>query len=120
MLLQVRFYDPEGGWESWGVFGPNDVHKQYAISLVTPAYTGPPPASSRRVLVELVKPSEETSSEPSQFWYLNTSSGSVAESQGQDQDQGRKERDGNIDFSSLVSCQDSKLIRSTTLAGSTQ
>ena len=115
-LLQVRFYDPEAGWEGWGVFGPNDVHKQYAISLITPAYTGPPPATSRRVLVELVKPSEETNSEPSQFWYLNNSTGGLADNTGQ----GRKERDGNIDFSSLVSCQDSKLIRSTTLAGSTQ
>ena len=114
--MQVRFYDPEAGWEGWGVFGPNDVHKQYAISLITPAYTGPPPATSRRVLVELVKPSEETNSEPSQFWYLNNSSGGLADNTGQ----GRKERDGNIDFSSLVSCQDSKLIRSTTLAGSTQ
>merc|ERR1712228_41242 len=60
-----------------------DVHKQYAISLVTPAYTGPPPATARRVLVELGKPSEETSSEPSQFWYLSSSSGSVSDSTGQ-------------------------------------
>merc|ERR1712165_495925 len=80
--IKVRFYDPEAGWEGWGVFGPNDVHKQYAISLITPAYTGPPPATSRRVLVELVKPSEETNSEPSQFWYLNNSSGSVPDSSG--------------------------------------
>merc|ERR1719410_1666407 len=28
--IKVRFYDPEGGWEAWAVFGPNDVHKQYA------------------------------------------------------------------------------------------
>ena len=89
MLFQVRFYAPEGGWEGWGVFGPNDVHKQYAISLVTPAYTGPPPVTSRRVLVELVKPSEETSSEPSQFWYLNTTSG---------QHQGRRQSEGNSDI----------------------
>ena len=95
-LLQVRFYDPEAGWEGWGVFGPNDVHKQYAISLVTPAYTGPPPVTSRRVLVELVKPSEETNSEPSQFWYLNNTSGSLTDSTGQGQ--GRKGRDENIDF----------------------
>merc|ERR1719410_2158548 len=81
--IKVRFYDPEAGWEGWGVFGPNDVHKQYAISLITPAYTGPPPATSRRVLVGLVKPSEETNSEPSQFWYLNNSTGGLADSTGQ-------------------------------------
>ena len=92
----MRFYDPEGGWEGWGVFGPNDVHKQYAISLVTPPYTGPPPATSRRVLVELVKPSEETSSEPSQFWYLNTTSGTENTGSCQSQGQGRKEREENI------------------------
>merc|ERR1719411_276734 len=28
-------------------------------------------------MVELVKPSEETNSEPSQFWYINTSSAQV-------------------------------------------
>ena len=104
LLLQVRFYEPEGGWEGWGVFGPNDVHKQYAISLVTPPYTGPPPATSRRVLVELVKPSEETSSEPSQFWYLNTTAASGTENtgtgqgQGQGQGQGRIKREEIIDF----------------------
>merc|ERR1712165_604860 len=81
--IKVRFYDPEAGWEGWGVLGPNDVHKQYAISLITPAYTGPPPATSRRVLVELVKPSEETNSEPSQFWYLNNSTGGLADNTGQ-------------------------------------
>ena len=54
------------------MFGPNDVHKQYAISLVTPAYTGPSPAQDTRVMVELVKPSDDTTSEPSEFFYLNT------------------------------------------------
>ena len=71
----MRFYDPEGGWEGWGVFGPNDVHKQYAISLVTPAYTGPNSALHRRVLVELVKPSDDTNSEPTEFFYVNTNRG---------------------------------------------
>merc|ERR1712018_861310 len=85
--IKVRFYDPEGGWEGWGMFGPNDVHKQYAISLVTPAYTRPPPATSRRVLVELVKPSEETNSEPSQFWYINTTSPQVQDIVGLNHDQ---------------------------------
>merc|ERR1712183_158434 len=89
--IKVRFYDPEAGWEGWGVFGPNDVHKQYAISLVTPPYTGPPPPppTSRRVLVELVKPSEETSSEPHQFWYLNTTATSGTENTGTGQSQGQ-------------------------------
>jgi len=39
--IKVRFYDPVNGWEGWGHFAPSDVHKQYAISLVTPAYTAP-------------------------------------------------------------------------------
>ena len=70
----MRFYDQETGWEGWGVFGPNDVHKQYAISLVTPAYTGPISALHRRVLVELVKPSDDSNSEPTEFFYVNSNS----------------------------------------------
>jgi len=70
--IKVRFYDQEAGWEGWGVFGPNDVHKQYAISLVTPAYNGPNSALHRRVLVELVKPSDDTNSEPTEFFYVNS------------------------------------------------
>lgn len=54
------------------MFGPNDVHKQYAITLVTPAYTGPNVAQDRRVMVELVKPSDDSTSEPTEFFYLNT------------------------------------------------
>ena len=37
--FQVRFSDPVTGWEGWGQFGPADVHKQYAISLLSPAYS---------------------------------------------------------------------------------
>ena len=48
---------------------------QYAISLVTPAYTGPVPPQDRRVMVELVKPSDDTTSEPSEFFYVNTDRG---------------------------------------------
>jgi len=72
--IKVRFYDQEAGWEGWGVFGPNDVHKQYAISLVTPAYTGPISALHRRVLVELVKPSDDSNSESIEFFYVNSNS----------------------------------------------
>jgi len=75
--IKVRFYDQEAGWEGWAVFGPNDVHKQYAVSLATPAYTGPTPASHRRVLVELVKPSDDTNSEPIEFFYVNSNSNSM-------------------------------------------
>ena len=48
---------------------------QYAISLVTPAYTGPAPPQDRRVMVELVKPSDDTTSEPTEFFYVNTDRG---------------------------------------------
>ena len=36
---------------------------------------GPAPPQDRRVMVELVKPSDDTTSEPSEFFYVNTNRG---------------------------------------------
>jgi len=72
--IKVRFYDPINGWEGWGQFSASNVHKQYGISLVTPAYTHPlTGAGVRRVRVELVKPSDGATSEHVDFYYTNTS-----------------------------------------------
>jgi len=72
--IKVRFFDPINGWEGWGQFSASNVHKQYGISLVTPAYTHPlTGAGVRRVRVELVKPSDGATSEHVDFYYTNTS-----------------------------------------------
>merc|ERR1719410_592521 len=72
--IKVRFYDPINGWEGWGQFSTSNVHKQYGISLMTPAYTHPlTGAGVRRVRVELVKPSDGATSEHVDFYYTNTS-----------------------------------------------
>merc|ERR1719445_2189524 len=33
--VKVRFWDPLSGWEGWGQFSAQGVHKQFGISLVT-------------------------------------------------------------------------------------
>merc|ERR1719232_1468760 len=72
--IKVRFFDPINGWEGWGQFSGSNVHKQYGISLMTPAYTHPlTGAGVRKVRMELVKPSDGATSEHVDFYYTNTS-----------------------------------------------
>merc|ERR1712014_9131 len=55
-------------------FSASNVHKQYGISLMTPAYTHPlTGAGVRKVWMELVKPSDGATSEHVDFYYTNTS-----------------------------------------------
>jgi len=68
--IKVRFYDPEDSWESWGDFNAADVHKQYAITFKSPSYAMKEGTESKKVLVELVKPSDESTSEPMEFFFL--------------------------------------------------
>jgi Rel/ankyrin family protein len=37
--VRVRFFQDDNNWEGFGVFTPDKVHKQCAISLATPPYT---------------------------------------------------------------------------------
>ena len=58
-------------WESWGDFNAQDVHKQYAITFKSPSYAMKEGTTeSKTVLVELVKPSDESTSEPMEFTFL--------------------------------------------------
>merc|ERR1711971_1310458 len=69
--IKVRFYDPMDSWESWGEFNAQDVHKQYAITFKSPSYAMKEGGSEgKTVLVELVKPSDESTSEPMEFTFL--------------------------------------------------
>jgi hypothetical protein len=70
--IKVKFSDPDPTepWEAWGEFSTSEVHKQYAISLRTPRYKDGSLTERRRVYVELVKPSDDTCSEPQDFWFL--------------------------------------------------
>jgi len=69
--IKVRFYDPMDSWESWGDFNAQDVHKQYAITFKSPSYAMKEGTTeSKTVLVELVKPSDESTSEPMEFTFL--------------------------------------------------
>jgi len=68
--IKVKFSDPTTGWEDWGDFNAADVHKQYAIALKTPRYGQQDIQESRKVQIELVKPSDGSFSDPVDFYYL--------------------------------------------------
>jgi len=68
--IKVKFYDPLTGWEDWGDFNAADVHKQYAISLKTPRFDIQDIQDSRRVMMELVKPSDGSTSDALEFFYV--------------------------------------------------
>merc|ERR1712126_347740 len=66
--IKVRFYDTKG-WEGWGEFTPSDVHKQYGIALKTPKYRDGNIKEKTKVFLEPFKPSDETVSEPQDFFF---------------------------------------------------
>merc|ERR1712102_68777 len=69
--IKVKFYDSDPGshWEEWGDFQASDVHKQYAISLKTPIYHDQNISERKRVFIELVKPSDDSRSDPQEFFF---------------------------------------------------
>eukprot|EP00092_Neocalanus_flemingeri_P000667 GFUD01000709.1.p1 GENE.GFUD01000709.1~~GFUD01000709.1.p1 ORF type:complete len:424 (+),score=124.13 GFUD01000709.1:49-1320(+) len=73
--IKVKFYDPSSSWEAWGEFNASDVHKQYAISLKTPKYGDGYIKEKIKVFVELVKPSDDSTSEPQEFFYCPAEAG---------------------------------------------
>ena len=74
--IKVRFYDSQA-WVAWGEFNPSEVHKQYAISMKTPRYKDVNIKEKTNVFIELVKPTDESTSEPQNFYYLPTDPGKV-------------------------------------------
>ena len=76
--IKVRFYDPASSWEAWGDFNASEVHKQYAIAFKTPKYGDGLSKDKTKVFVELVKPSDESTSEPQEFFYFPSEIGKFA------------------------------------------
>merc|ERR1712106_661696 len=70
--IRIKFYDSDPGshWEEWGDFQAADVHKQYAISIKTPRYHDQNIEERKRVFIELVKPSDDSRSDPQEFFFL--------------------------------------------------
>merc|ERR1712170_149279 len=67
--IRVKFSD-NNGWEGWGDFQPSDVHKQYGIALKTPKYRDGNVKEKTKVSLTLFKPSDESESEPQDFYYI--------------------------------------------------
>merc|ERR1712241_162353 len=65
--IKVRFF-ADNGWEAFGEFKPEDVHKQYAISLTVPPYMDGNISESQQVWIELTK-ADGSTSEPTEFYY---------------------------------------------------
>ncbi|GFR02771.1 nuclear factor NF-kappa-B p110 subunit [Trichonephila clavata] len=71
--IKVHFYEKDDKnnivWEADGKFSPADVHHQVAIAFRTPAYDKPI-NSDKVVHIELVRPSDGTSSDSLPFKYV--------------------------------------------------
>jgi hypothetical protein len=96
--IKVKFYDPDPNshWEEWAEFNAADVHKQYAISLKTPRYDDLAIKEPKKVFLELVKPSDDSRSDPMEFFFEPTDKGA---SQGTKRD---KDQVGSLDSGKMV------------------
>ena len=64
--IKVRFYQDKPQWEAFGIFKAEEVHRQYAISFLTPPYLDGFLEEPKKVWVELTK-QDGSSSEPIEF-----------------------------------------------------
>lgn len=70
--IKVKFYDTDPGthWEEWVHLQVSSVHNQYAITLKTPRYDDQNISERKRVFIELVKPSDDSRSDPHEFFFV--------------------------------------------------
>ena len=66
--IAVRFSDQDG-WEDWGCFESGHVHKQVAITLKVPEYVNQNIKRMKKVSLEIIKMSDNGSSESVDFYY---------------------------------------------------
>ena len=69
VFFQVKFSDGLG-WEGWADFNPAEVHKQYGVAFKTPKYRDGNLKDMVKVFLELYKPSDESVSEPLDFFFV--------------------------------------------------
>lgn len=71
--IKIKFYgvDPDTGkpWDAYAIFGPNDVHRQYAIVCATPKFVNQNIKAAVTVHFKLYRPSDEESSNEMDFVY---------------------------------------------------
>lgn len=71
--IQVRFVEQndrgEVIWEAFGVFGPHDVHRQYAIVFKTPPYKDTQIEKPVNVLIMLQRKTDTEASDPKSFTF---------------------------------------------------
>ena len=67
--IKVRFFQENTGWEAFGEFKPEDVHRQFAISLTVPPYMDGDIKETKQVWVELIKADGTQQSQPKEFYF---------------------------------------------------
>lgn len=71
--INIRFFEEgEDGmmkWQSFGQFGPSDVHRQFAIVFKTPQYWDTNIDRPVSVQVQLIRPNDNEASDPKPFTY---------------------------------------------------
>ncbi|XP_064621340.1 embryonic polarity protein dorsal-like isoform X2 [Lineus longissimus] len=71
--IKVKFFEENDDgsplWEAYGEFGASDVHRQFAIVFKTPPYFKRDINKPANVWLQLIRPSDEETSEPKQFIY---------------------------------------------------
>ena len=67
--IKVRFFQENTGWEAFGEFKPEDVHRQFAISLTVPPYMDGDIRENKQVWVELTKADGTQQSQPKEFYF---------------------------------------------------
>ena len=67
--IKVRFFQENTGWEAFGEFKPEDVHRQFAISLTVPPYMDGDIRENKQVWVELTKADGTQQSQRKEFYF---------------------------------------------------
>ncbi|XP_067130525.1 putative transcription factor p65 homolog [Centruroides vittatus] len=71
--VQIRFFEKKDGQEIWSAnaeFQPSDIHKQVAISFITPSYFDLNVSHEVNVWIQLIRPSDNSAGKPRKFQLL--------------------------------------------------
>ena len=68
--IVIRFSDQDSGWEDFVRIETSNIHKQYALTMKCPAFADSSINVRKKVNIELIKPGDNCSSEPFDFFYL--------------------------------------------------
>lgn len=71
--IAIRFFEGDEerpSWVAFGIFQPENVHRQVAIAFLTPPYHNENICRAAKVQVQLLRRSDGATSDPHSFEYL--------------------------------------------------